>query len=82
MNEARDRMLKELMALDFMAIELNLYLDTHPYDQRAVMVFTDTARRAKMTRENFERMYGPLMASASNSFPWPWIENPWPWDVQ
>ena len=82
MNEARDRMLKEVMALDFFAFELHLYLNTHPYDQRALTVFIDAVRRGRMVKDNFERMYGPLTASASNSFPWPWIENPWPWDVQ
>ncbi len=82
MKDVRDRMLKEVMALDFMAIELNLYLNTHPYDQKALMIFVNTVQRAKMARENYERMYGPITASASNSFPWPWIEDPWPWEAQ
>lgn len=82
MKDVRDRMLKEVMALDFMAIELNLYLNTHPYDQKALMIFVSTVQRAKMARENYERMFGPITASASNSFPWPWIEDPWPWEAQ
>jgi spore coat protein JB len=82
MKDVRDKMLKEVMALDFMAIELNLYLNTHPYDQKALMIFVNTVQRAKMARENYERMYGPITASASNSFPWPWIEDPWPWESQ
>lgn len=82
MMDVRDKMLKELMALDFMLIELNLYLNTHPYDQKALMIFMSTAQRAKMARENYERMYGPITAGASNSFPWPWIESPWPWELQ
>jgi spore coat protein JB len=81
MCDARDKMLKEVMALDFMAIELNLYLNTHPYDQKALMVFVNTAQRAKMLRNNYESMYGPITASSSNSFPWPWIESPWPWEA-
>jgi spore coat protein JB len=81
MYDARDKMLKEIMALDFMAIELNLYLNTHPYDQKALMIFVNTAQRAKMLRDNYESMYGPLTAAASNSFPWPWIESPWPWEA-
>lgn len=82
MKDARDKMLKEVMALDFMAIELNLYLNTHPYDQRALMIFVSTVQQAKMARDNYERMYGPITACASNSFPWPWIEEPWPWEAQ
>ncbi|HOJ79867.1 MAG TPA: spore coat protein CotJB [Clostridiales bacterium] len=79
MHDAREKMLREIQALEFMEVELNLYLNTHPYDQQALMIFMNTARQQKMLRDNYERMYGPLTASSSNSFPWPWIESPWPW---
>jgi spore coat protein JB len=74
-------MLKEVMAADFTAIDLHLYLNTHPYDKRAVMIFINSARKARMLRENYERTYGPLTADASTTYPWPWIDNPWPWDA-
>ena len=80
MYDTREKLLKEVMALEFMAIDLNLYLNTHPYDRRAIMIFISTVQRANMARMNFERMYGPLTASASNSWPWPWINSPWPWE--
>lgn len=80
MYEAQEKLLKELMSYEFMSIDLNLYLNTHPYDGRALMVFINTAQRAKMIRDNYERMYGPITASASNSYPWPWINSPWPWE--
>lgn len=82
MKNVKEKMLKEIMALDFMALELNLYLNTHPCDQRALMIFMSTVQQAKMARENYERMYGPLTAAASKSYPWPWIEDPWPWEHQ
>ena len=81
MYNARDKMLKEIMAMDFMAIELNLYLNTHPYDQKAMTIFVSTVQQCKMLRENYENMYGPITASSSNSFPWPWIGSPWPWEA-
>lgn len=80
MVEAQEKMLRELMALEFMVIDMNLYLNTHPYDGRGVMVFISAAQRARMARDNYERMYGPITASASNSYPWPWINSPWPWE--
>ncbi len=80
MYDAQEKLLKEVMALEFMAIDLNLYLNTHPCDGKALMIFINTVQCSKMARENYERMYGPLTASASNSFPWPWINSPWPWE--
>ena len=80
MYDAQEKLLKELMAMEFMVIDLNLYLNTHPYDGRALMIFMSAAQRAGMIRDNYERMYGPITASASNSYPWPWINSPWPWE--
>ena len=37
----RLEMLKEIMALDFSGVELNLYLDTHPMDQKALAIHND-----------------------------------------
>lgn len=81
MKDAREKMLREIQALEFMEIELNLYLNTHPCDRQALMIFMNTVQQRKMLRDNYERMYSPLTACASNSFPWPWIESPWPWEA-
>jgi spore coat protein JB len=82
MDEAREKLLHEVMAADFALVDLNLYLNTHPYDNRAVMIYMICARKAKFLRSCYESMYGPLTASASNSYPWPWIDSPWPWEFQ
>ncbi|MDI9568500.1 MAG: spore coat protein CotJB, partial [Bacillota bacterium] len=36
MRRDRRELLLKIMALDFTALELNLYLDTHPRDARAL----------------------------------------------
>ena len=82
MDAAREQMLKEIMAADFTAGDLHLYLNTHPYDQRAVMIYINCVQRCKILRDYYERMYGPLTASACNTCPWPWINAPWPWECQ
>lgn len=81
MDINRERLLRELMAADFYVIELNLYLDTHPKDQRALAIYNSSVQRAKMLKENYERLYGPLTAMWSYSaYPWQWIKDPWPWE--
>ncbi len=81
MYNNRQELLKEIMACEFTLIDLNLYLDTHPYDQRAIYIFNNTVQKARMLRNTYERMYGPLTASASNNpAKWQWIESPWPWE--
>lgn len=81
MDLERDDLLKQVMAADFTIIDLNLYLDTHPCDQRALMLYNNAIRNAKMLREAYERTFGPLTAYDSYSaYPWQWIQDPWPWD--
>lgn len=81
MDANREKMLKEVMAADFTVIDLHLYLNTHPYDQRAIILYNNSARRAMMLRSQFERMYGPINPMCSPSkCPWQWIESPWPWE--
>lgn len=80
MDMNREQLLKEVMAAGFTAYDLHLYLNTHPYDQRALMLFNQATQRARLVTDQFERMYGPLTASSSTGFPWQWIQNPWPWE--
>jgi len=80
MDINREKMLKDVMAADFMVEDLELYLDTHPNDSRALYIYMSCVQRARCLRYAYENMYGPLTASASRTFPWPWIKNPWPWE--
>lgn len=81
MDINREQLLREIMAADFQVIELNLYLDTHPNDQRALMIFSQSSQRAMMLRHQYERMYGPITPMTTNpGYPWKWIEDPWPWE--
>jgi spore coat protein JB len=83
MDDNRERMLREVMAADFTLIDLNLYLNTHPDDCRTVQLYNSCAQRARLIRENYERLYGPLSLFATCiKCPWQWIENPWPWHRQ
>jgi spore coat protein JB len=83
MDANQECLLKEVMAADFTVIELNLYLDTHPCDQRAIALYNSGVQRSKMLWDEYERMYGPLTARLSyRNYPWQWIESPWPWEKQ
>jgi len=79
----RNELLKQLTALDFMLVDLQLYLDTHPYDRDALMKYNAALMQADMLRNAYERMHGPLTSFRSPSgYPWQWINNPWPWTYE
>lgn len=79
---SRDEMLKQLTALDFYAIDLHLYLNTHPDDKDAINKYNAVVTEAKALRAEYESMYGPLMMNQPSKCPWQWIDNPWPWQYQ
>lgn len=76
----RDELLKKISALDFYIIDLHLYLNTHPDDKEAIMMYNDCVIKVKELREEYNRQFGMLLANNSTSKqPWQWIDNPWPW---
>jgi len=62
MDISRDglELLKEIMAVDFSMVELNLYLDTHPMDQRALRLHNEYVIKYKMLKDKYEQDCAPL----------------------
>ncbi|MGM9950949.1 MAG: spore coat protein CotJB [Lysinibacillus sp.] len=75
--------LEEIQAIDFVLVELNLYLDTHPQDLEAIQQYNETSLKSMELKRNFEQQFGPLMnfGKSFSGYPWSWIETPWPWQV-
>lgn len=74
--------LGELQALEFVLLELGLYLDTHQGDSEAFALYQQYAALEREGREKYESLYGPLfqMNVAKQKDFSAWIKNPWPWD--
>lgn len=71
----------ELMALDFVAHELALYLDTHPDDTEAFETWKCVTELAAEGRARYVEMCGPVMRSdTALSDSWVWPDAPWPWE--
>ncbi|MCC5911789.1 MAG: spore coat protein CotJB [Clostridiaceae bacterium] len=83
MHERR-ALMRKIQDVEFAALELQLYLDTHPQDQRAVMQFNQYARELMMLKQQYEMAYGPLLnyGFSPSQYPWRWIETPWPWEEE
>ena len=76
-------LLEEIQAIDFVIVELNLYLDTHPDDFEAIKQFNDNAEKSMKLKLEYEKKYGPLMnfGYSFSNYPFNWIDTPWPWQV-
>jgi spore coat protein JB len=75
--------LYDLQAVDFVLLELTLYLDTHPHDLTAIQQYNQFAQKRKSMMQPFEEEFGPLYSNGLSYArqPWDWIQPPWPWQV-
>ena len=76
-------LLEELQAIDFVLVDLNLYLDTHPDDHEAIQQFNEYAKKSMTLKTAFEQKFGPLMhfGMSYSNYPFNWVDTPWPWQV-
>ncbi|NRR20271.1 spore coat protein CotJB [Brevibacillus sp. MS2.2] len=76
-------LLEQLQAIDFVLVELSLYLDTHPTDQNALQQFNDLTEQRWVLANEYENLYGPLqnLGRSYSGYPWQWNDDPWPWQV-
>lgn len=77
------QLLGELQAVDFVLVELTLYLDTHPEDAHAIAQFSQFQRRKLTLTQQYETTFGPLKeyGNSPTDNHWGWNEAPWPWQV-
>lgn len=76
----REILLRRISTLDFAIVELNLYLDTHPYDEETTEKLSHYKHKSKILKKEFTEKFGPLSSRSQEKNRWAWISNPWPWD--
>ncbi|MDP4090666.1 MAG: spore coat protein CotJB [Bacillota bacterium] len=81
-EKSKFELLAQIMAVDFMIEDLQLYLDTHPMDREAIVKRNSYVMQSKMLKETYNRLYGMLSENDLSPFPWNWIEEPWPWECE
>lgn len=75
----RQEMIEQIKCLNFTIIELGLYLDTHPDDQRAICMHREYCKQVKDLKDKYQKVYGPLTIFYPCN-KWRWLEEPWPWE--
>lgn len=78
----KKELLLEIMKNDFILVDLQLYLDNHPNCSAALEDFNQFSRISMELKEQYHRMYGPLInfGYMDSEIPWQWIDEPWPWE--
>ena len=76
----REAMLKKISTYQFAALDLQLYLDTHPGDSETVAKMNRYKQQTGELVKDYEEQYGPLTKRSATGNNWDWIKGPWPWE--
>ncbi len=78
----RKKLLIEISKVDFVLKELNLYLDTHPFDQQAMEHFNHYNMMKNRLVKDYTEKYGPLVLNCveADGREWKWATQDWPWE--
>jgi spore coat protein JB len=78
---SRCELLLKIQALQMACIDLNLFLDTHPCDVRALHDFNCYSDQFCAAMKQYECKYGPLegFGNSTSELPFSWRQSPWPW---
>lgn len=78
---SQNQMLKDIDIVDFVLVELTLYLDTHPTDRDVMEYFNHYARIKNQMVKEFSQKYFPLTKDlAESNKEWRWGSAPLPWE--
>lgn len=75
------QLLTQIQAVSLMALDVHLFLDTHPGNKEALQDYQKLSTQFQTLRNQYEKQYGPLLnfGNQTVSAPNNWIDEPWPW---
>ena len=81
MNQ-KEQMLHNIGIVDFVLVDLALFLDTHPFDADALAYFQKYRELRVEAVMEYAKYYAPLAIdyAVCDKTPWNWVNEPWPWE--
>jgi len=82
LSKDRRQLLQVIMELQFAVLETALYLDTHPDDRTVFNIHRENSRDLMSAFREYQQRYPSLVnENPQADFPWDWIDEPWPWEI-
>ena len=80
-NLSEKELMCQIMKYDFAADELVLFLDTHPYDLKALEMHEAVVKKLNLLKNIYNEKFGPITSDdVKSTEKWTWINSPWPWE--
>ncbi len=80
-NVSKEKLMQRFRETSFALIDIGLYLDTHPRDEKAMDYYNKYQQINKEIRRDYEAAYGPItFRGVDTGDGWTWVRDPWPWE--
>lgn len=76
----REAKLYNVMCYSFAINDMNLYLDVHPDDRRALALLKELIMEEEKAKKEYIMSYGPLNVCDTKGDKFSWIDGPWSWE--
>lgn len=75
-------LLGRIRELEFVEVDLNLFLDNHPDNKQAINDYNMFSEKLAALKSKYEETYGTLcnFGNGKNCSSFTWVEEPWPWE--
>lgn len=81
MNGEKMTLLRKIQVVDFALQEVNLFLDTHPRNKKALTYYEMYRKLRHELHREYTEKFGPLTRDdVTSTENWTWIDDPWPWE--
>lgn len=80
----RETLAMQIAQCEFICIDINLYLDTHPFDERALSDYNCYAQQLRALKDMYIQNYGPIQnfGNSVSEGEWKWVCQTWPWNKE
>lgn len=81
--KSKEMLMKTINEVSFAVNDIQLYLDTHPEDEKALAFYRDHVKIRKEALKEYAARFGPLTIDTADdncSRSWEWVLQPWPWE--
>ena len=81
----KEELLMDIGIVSFTLVDLTLFLDTHPTNQKAMTLLKDYRfKRAELIKE-YESQFGDYIVTPNDVTAngcWQWLDGKWPWEYK
>ena len=77
----KQHLMQQIAECEFMLIDINLFLDIHPDDTRALDDYNCYAEQLAALKDLYVKNYGPIhnFGNSVSKGSWRWVKADWPW---